>query len=189
MKAKFVLLLKSARVNSAIKLACLAAPLSLLAVGCSTPKSFSSADNISNSGSPRTQKSSTAAARTVLQIPDAPYSMWGIPMHPCYIVKTKTVSADSTIKVYVGGEVAHPGAIEVPEGTTVLEAIVAAGGFCEFSAIYHIHLVMGDRRYSPKLHVHKTAFHTRQAWYGDGEGDFVLEPEASIYVPRRVSMY
>jgi len=110
-------------------------------------------------------------------------------MHPCYIVKTNTVSVDSTIKVYVGGEVAHPGPIEVPEGTTVLEAIMAAGGFGEFAAIYNIHLLMGERRYSPNLHVYKTALHTRQAWYGDGEGDLVLEPEASIHVPRRTSMY
>jgi hypothetical protein len=189
MKAKSILLLKSARVNAAIKLACHAAVLSLLTVGCNTPKPSSAADGISNSGSPQASKSSSSASRTVFQLPARYYSFWGIPMHLCYIVKTNTVSPDSTIKVYVGGEVAHPGPIDVPEGTTVLEAIMAAGGFCEFAAIYNIHLVMGDRRYSPKLHVQRTQSNVRRAWYGDGEGDLVLEPEASIHVPRRTSVY
>ena len=105
-------------------------------------------------------------------------------LHPCYIAKETAAPSDSIMKVFVGGEVVNPGPFEVPEGTTVLEAIVFAGGFTHYAAAYHLHLLMGDKRYSPPLHVQKAPFHKGLAWYGDGNGDIVLEPGANIHVPR-----
>lgn len=53
------------------------------------------------------------------------------------------------ISVFVLGEVANPGRIEVEKGTTLLQAFAAMGGFSNFAAIKRVQL----RRTNPKTGV------------------------------------
>ncbi len=53
-------------------------------------------------------------------------------------LRTNDLDPSKTITVRVSGQVIQPGVFELPQGTTLLEAILEAGGFTEFSARSHI---------------------------------------------------
>lgn len=55
-------------------------------------------------------------------------------------LRTNDLDPSKTITVQVKGQVIHPGVFELPQGITLLEAILEAGGFTEFSAKSDIHV-------------------------------------------------
>lgn len=78
--------------------------------------------------------------------------------------------------VYITGEIAAPGKLEVTRGTTVLQAIAQAGGLTRFAAGKRIQLRRGDSIYNYN-------------YYGNGSGSIkgstVLAPGDVIVVPQR----
>ncbi len=54
-------------------------------------------------------------------------------------------SAPATDTIYILGEVNNPGAVELEEGTTLLQALAAVGGFSKFAATKRIQLRRTDR--------------------------------------------
>ena len=103
---------------------------------------------------------------------------------PCLVLRTNPVRADTVMQLKVGGEVQHPGTIEVPKGTTALEAIAKAGGFTPCSRLKTIVLLEGGKKYSLHTHRQKKPFSKPRIWYGGVSSDRVLEPGAWIFVPR-----
>lgn len=95
------------------------------------------------------------------------------------VLQTNEVDPDSLIKVFVGGEVRYPGYLMVPRGTTVLAAIAKAGGFTDFSALKEIKVTQDNKPY--RLH---PRWQNGQVWYGDGMGDYVLQPGTIIHIAR-----
>jgi protein involved in polysaccharide export with SLBB domain len=85
-------------------------------------------------------------------------------------------------RVYVGGSVNKPGAIEIPRPITALEAIMEAGGFdyrrAEVSNVVIIRHKDGKR--------YGCALDFRDALAGKEFQSFYLEPQDIIYVPRTV---
>ena len=57
-----------------------------------------------------------------------------------------TASGGATIDVFVMGEVANPGRIEVKPGTTLLQTLAQTGGFTRFAATKRIQLRRIDRQ-------------------------------------------
>jgi hypothetical protein len=95
------------------------------------------------------------------------------------VVRTNAVHPERTITVNVDGEVQHPGTFEVPEGTTVLEAIATAGGFTRFSYIAKIYISYDGQRYAllPKRN-------KGSCWYGGVASDYILKPSTRVWVAR-----
>jgi protein involved in polysaccharide export with SLBB domain len=82
--------------------------------------------------------------------------------------------------VYVGGEVVKPGALEMREGLTVLEAIMAAGGPLVRSAeLSNVVIVRhrDNRRYGGAVDL-------SEAFLGYEGRAFYLEPQDIVFVPR-----
>jgi hypothetical protein len=57
-----------------------------------------------------------------------------------HVLRTNDLDSSRTITVQVNGEVVHPGTFTFPQGTTLLEAILEAGGFTKYSAKSHIYV-------------------------------------------------
>ncbi len=66
---------------------------------------------------------------------------------PCRVVRTNDIDDGMLIQVRVQGEVRRSGVIEVPPGTTVLEASAKAGGFTPYAFTPRIWLDQGGHRY------------------------------------------
>jgi polysaccharide export outer membrane protein len=58
------------------------------------------------------------------------------------------VAKAPTIAVYVMGEAAKPGKLEVAPGTTVLQLFAEMGGFSKFAAVKRIQLRRGDQTFA-----------------------------------------
>jgi polysaccharide biosynthesis/export protein len=85
-------------------------------------------------------------------------------------------------RVFVGGEVINPGAIELPGRLTVLEAITQAGGF-NMSLAQPANVIV----IRPQMDKWKTyALNLEQVLEADGspEEQFYLQPRDIIHVPR-----
>lgn len=103
-----------------------------------------------------------------------------------YVLTTNSLAAGNTIEVVVRGEVGRIGSISVAQGTTVLEAIKMAGGFTEFALATRVQIDDAKHRHRLNLHRQRRFLKRSRVWFGDGSGDFVLEPGATIYVGRGV---
>lgn len=103
-----------------------------------------------------------------------------------YVLTTNSLAADEAIEVIVRGEVGRLGPLSVPRGTTVLEAIKMAGGFTELARSGSVLIDDGKHRHRLNLHRQTSFLKRSRVWFGDGAGDFVLEPGATIYVFRGV---
>jgi len=83
-------------------------------------------------------------------------------------------------RVFVGGAVLAPGIIQIPARTTVLEAIMQAGGFnLEEAEVRNVIVIRhrDDKRYAYKLDL-------KDAIKGEDTEPFFLEPQDIVYVPR-----
>jgi polysaccharide export outer membrane protein len=83
-------------------------------------------------------------------------------------------------RVFVGGAVLRPGIIQIPARTTVLEAIMQAGGFDMREAhVRNVILIrhMNGERYTYKLDL-------KDAIDGKETEPFFLQPQDIVYVPR-----
>ena len=104
-----------------------------------------------------------------------------------FMLTTNSLAPADEIQVEVRGEVCKPGPISVPRGTTVLEAIKAAGGVTEFAFTRRVWVIGAKHHGALSLHRQRRSFLSpNRVWYGDGPGDFVLEPGAIIDVGRGV---
>jgi polysaccharide export outer membrane protein len=83
-------------------------------------------------------------------------------------------------RVFVGGAVLTPGTIQIPAKTTVLEAIMQAGGFDMLEA--RVRNVIVIRHKNGERYVYKVDL--GDAIKGKETRPFFLEPEDIIYVPR-----
>lgn len=85
-----------------------------------------------------------------------------------------------TIEVYVMGESANPGRIEVEENTTLLQAFAQMGGFTEFAATKRIQL----RRGAQTFVIDYTAIERGTSTAGDTvlqKGDVILVPQRRLF--------
>lgn len=85
--------------------------------------------------------------------------------------------APITDGVFLMGEVAHPGKIDVSRNTTVLQALAQAGGLTKFGAGKRIQI----RRYDPNT----GAFNVFHYNFYTNKGDMVLLKGDVIVVPQR----
>jgi len=83
-------------------------------------------------------------------------------------------------RVYVGGEVKRPGAIDMPGSMTALEAIMEAGGFDMKTA--HVRNVVVIRHRDGRRYGRALDFEDSLA--GAEDRAFLLEPNDIVYVPR-----
>ncbi len=83
-------------------------------------------------------------------------------------------------RVFVGGAVLTPGIIQIPARTTVLEAIMQAGGFnLQEAEVRNVVVIRhkDGQRYAYKLDL-------KNAIKGEETEPFFLEPQDIVYVPR-----
>ncbi|WP_458877952.1 polysaccharide biosynthesis/export family protein [Arenibacterium sp. CAU 1754] len=66
--------------------------------------------------------------------------------------QSSRAAAPSNMTIYVLGEVATPGAIELKRNTTVLQALAAVGGFSRFAATKRVQLRRTDSNGAEKLY-------------------------------------
>lgn len=52
---------------------------------------------------------------------------------------------EELVRIYLMGEVTNPGVVEVPHGTTLLQALAQGGGFTDFAATKRVQLRRVDR--------------------------------------------
>jgi SLBB domain-containing protein len=103
-----------------------------------------------------------------------------------YVVKTNSARAGGIIRVQIVGDVTRPGWLSVPQGTTVLEAIKEAGGFGEFALAKRIQ-VTDTAGKTTTLPLHRQKMSPQlpsRVWCGAGQGDYILQPNSRVYVPR-----
>ena len=92
--------------------------------------------------------------------------------------------SDRMIHVILRGEVVIPGSYELPEGTTILEAINKAGGFTGVALTREIQVSVSEQKYKIPLQRQKRLGKASLIWYGKREvaEDFVLPGPAQIRV-------
>lgn len=107
----------------------------------------------------------------------------GIPVS-YHILRTNTLSSDQTISVEVRGQVKNPGVFELPQGTTLLEALAQAGGFNEWAHWRRLIVTQRDgTRIIPKWHqVNDWRSWRSFAWCGE-TSDWILEDGTKVDVP------
>ncbi|HWB33584.1 MAG TPA: polysaccharide biosynthesis/export family protein [Acidobacteriaceae bacterium] len=88
-----------------------------------------------------------------------------------------TVVAVNSKRVYMVGEIAHVGPIQIMPGMTVLQAIATAGGLTPYANAKKIYILRGD-----PAHQKQIRFDYNKAKKGDMQG-IVLEPGDTIVVP------
>jgi polysaccharide export outer membrane protein len=80
--------------------------------------------------------------------------------------------------VYLLGEVAKKGPVEMTSGMTLLEAIASAGGLTDFANMKKIYILRNEGG------THQTiAVHYKEALKGNAELNLVLKPGDTIVVP------
>ena len=100
-----------------------------------------------------------------------------------YIIRTNSLSPGDIIRVQVDGVVMNPGWIELPNGSTVLEAVKQAGGFDQWADYREIYVKQDGQEYFLRLH-HERLWRRGcgRVWYGPGHSDFVLASDAKVFV-------
>ena len=95
-------------------------------------------------------------------------------------VLTVIVRSFTRQRIYVGGEVAAPGLIELPAGMTALQAIFQSGGFRETADPAETLVIRKGENNEPiPLRVDLDALMA-----ADGGNDFQLQPDDIVYVPK-----
>jgi polysaccharide export outer membrane protein len=89
-------------------------------------------------------------------------------------------------KVYVTGQVHLPGGYDIKSGEklTVSTAILAAGGFSDFSDKKHVRLIRKTANGDQTSIVNVT-----EVWKGQLDGDLVVQPGDVVVVPARMMNY
>lgn len=121
-----------------------------------------------------------------------------------HVLRTNPISADTKIKASVTGLVNNPGVVELPKGSTLLEAIIGAGGFAEWAYFKQIFVSHGGTKYSLVLcQVNEVRTGRSWAWYAPGgknykgrfvtvsstKSDYILEDETHVNVRLRHRPY
>lgn len=91
-----------------------------------------------------------------------------------------------TINVYFIGEVANAGLVQVPRGTTVLQALAMSGGFTRFAATKRIQLRRTDARTGQQAVYNIDYRAIEQGASGIGgsvlaDGDVIIVPERRLF--------
>lgn len=91
-----------------------------------------------------------------------------------------------TINVYFIGEVANAGLVEVPRGTTVLQALAMSGGFTRFAATQRIQLRRTDPRTGQQsvYNIDYRAIERGASGIGGSvlaDGDVIIVPERRLF--------
>ncbi len=84
---------------------------------------------------------------------------------------------EKVISIYVMGEAAKPGKLDVAPGTTVLQAFAQMGGFSKFAATKRIQLRRGAQNWVLNYQAIETG--------GSTAGDFALAEGDVILIPQR----
>jgi len=95
-----------------------------------------------------------------------------------YVVKplvTVTVEDVQSKKFYLSGEVTHPGEYALTVPTTILDAILKAGGTADFANEKKIYILRGDKKLPFNMKDVKNGRHMEQ--------NILLEPGDHIFVP------
>ncbi|MFN3972085.1 MAG: polysaccharide biosynthesis/export family protein [Gemmobacter sp.] len=88
--------------------------------------------------------------------------------------------ARATIEVFVLGEAAKPGRLEIRRGSTVLEAFAQMGGFTKFAAKTRVQLRRGGKIYA----LDYVAIESGRSAVGDTvlvAGDVILVPQRALF--------
>jgi polysaccharide export outer membrane protein len=93
------------------------------------------------------------------------------------VVSVVVVSVKSQ-RVYLVGEIAHAGPIELSPGMTPLQAIAAAGGLTPYTSGKHIYILRGPQGKQTKI-----PFNYKLALKGDNRQDVPLLAGDTIVVP------
>ena len=120
-----------------------------------------------------------------------------------HIARGSAPDTNSVITVVVGGEIHQAGPVQVPRGSTILDAIKRAGGFTDFAHARRIVVERAGSRISFMLRREEMGVGFRshyRIWYVPSrpnleahrdepvdstlKTDAVLEPDDRIYVPR-----
>jgi polysaccharide export outer membrane protein len=108
-----------------------------------------------------------------------------VSLEELYVAPVRTPqpeAAPPVISIFVLGEVAKPGELEVAPGTNVLQAFAVMGGFTNFAAVKRIQL----RRVDPKTGVQQIiALNYKRIEAGDRSGLTSLREGDTIVVPQR----
>ncbi len=121
------------------------------------------------------------AARLAPNFPEAPSVFVGVGE-----LAERVPVEPRTIDIYVLGEVAAPGRIEVEPGTTLLQAIAEMGGFSRFAATERMQLRRTDRR-SGQEFVYRIDFEAiAQGRSNAGtvtltDGDVIVVPQRGLF--------
>ncbi len=91
-----------------------------------------------------------------------------------------------TIEVYFMGEVANPGGIEIPPGTTFLQALALGGGFTDFAALRRVQLRRTDPMTGQQsvVEINYRAIENGASLNRDitmADGDIILVPERRLF--------
>ena len=91
-----------------------------------------------------------------------------------------------TIDVYFMGEVANAGVVQVPRGTTVLQALALSGGFTRFAATQRVQLRRTDSRTGQQsvFTIDYRAIERGESNVGStvlADGDVIIVPERRLF--------
>ncbi len=86
----------------------------------------------------------------------------------------------ATISVYVMGEAAKPGKLEIAPGTTVLQLFAEMGGFSKFAATKRIQLRRGDQSYAVNYDAIEAGLSTVGATTLQA-GDVLIVPQRRLF--------
>ena len=81
-------------------------------------------------------------------------------------------------KIFLMGEVAHPGPVEITPGMTLLQAIASVGGLTNFANQKKIYILRNEAAKSQKIEVHY-----KEALKGNSAFNLVLKTGDTIVVP------
>jgi hypothetical protein len=97
----------------------------------------------------------------------------------------RTKQSEAMITIFVRGHVVSPGQYKVREGTSILEAVQAAGGFTPYAATWAVTLVDEREHLRLRLHRHKRFRRLPLVWYGkqNGRDIVVVKDGMTVFVP------
>lgn len=96
------------------------------------------------------------------------------------IVAGGAAAAPPTVTVYVVGEAAKPGKLELEPGTTVLQAFAQIGGFSKFAAIKRIQLRRGAQTWTLNYKAIEAGSSNAGATVL-GDGDIIVVPQRKLF--------
>jgi protein involved in polysaccharide export with SLBB domain len=120
-----------------------------------------------------------------------------------HICRSSAPNTNSVMRVSVEGDVHHPGPLELPSGSTILDAIKQAGGFTDFAQTRHlvverrgsrIGFLLRREMMGVRFRNHYRVWYIPARWNRKAQreeptdrtirGDAVLEPNDCVYVAR-----